>query len=171
MNFNFAKKTLDSLKGFNYLPPVTLCDTVVCGLCLLMKAISCKSHMISVTYHCYFPTCCRASCWDAQTRHLLYLVITSISIVVKVIMLQYCSSTATASLYIWKVCPILPCNKTCLSKCIMTDHWQHISNNLIISVTIQAKCVKQNCNIKNTEWLHLCCSTATESLTLIICHV
>lgn len=74
----------------------------------------------------YFPICHRASCWDAQTWHLLYLVITSISIV-KVIMLQCCSSAANASLYIWKVCPILPCNKTCLIKCIMTDHWQHQS--------------------------------------------
>lgn len=53
VNFDYVKKTLDSLKAFIYLLSVTVCDTVVCSLCLLMKAISCKSHMISVTYHCY----------------------------------------------------------------------------------------------------------------------
>lgn len=53
VNFDYVKKTLDSPKGYIYLPSVTVCDTVVCGLRLLMKAIFCKSHMISVTYHCY----------------------------------------------------------------------------------------------------------------------
>lgn len=89
----------------------------------------------------YFPICHRASCWDAQTWHLLYLVITSMSIV-KVIMLQCCSSAANASLYIWKVCPILPCNKTCLIKCIMTDHWQQICRSWFFFTLYYDECIR-----------------------------
>lgn len=103
----------------------------------------------------YFPICHRASCWDAQTWHLLYLVITSISIV-KVIMLQCCSSAANASFFLHctmmnasgAMCKVEQNSHLWVSNITMV-HWKQIK--VYVQCTSIFENVKKSCGLKDNQ--------------------